>query len=82
MGAVWVVDSVAHHSLPPSSILMKELRPGWVWEMGVLNIADQVRYNKALRVRTVAQSICWEGPALVRSKLRINRTYVYSVRFL
>lgn len=47
MGVVWKVDTVAHRSIPRSFILMKELRPGWVWEMGVLNIADQVRWKKA-----------------------------------
>jgi len=50
MGVVWKVDTVAHRNIPRSFILMKEVRPGWVWEMGVHNIADQVRWKDALRV--------------------------------
>lgn len=73
MGVVWKVDTVAHRHIPRSFILMKELRPGWVWEMGVLNIADQVRWKRMLRVYAVAQSICWARPALVRSILRLIR---------
>lgn len=38
--------------------------------MGVLNITDQVGWKRALRVPSVAQSICWDRAALVRNILR------------
>lgn len=52
------------HSIPPSLFLMKELRPGWVREMGVLNIADQVGWKTRLRVFAVSQSNCWSGAVM------------------